>query len=84
MEKKEITTVNPIKVAEVTLIPISKTSINYWHSKRGAIFSGSKQPVSIIIATPTERRAFRITGEEITLIQLSQEFPDILEKLEEI
>lgn len=84
MEKKEVTTVNSVTVAGLTLIPVSKVTMNCWHGKRGIIFTGSKQPDSIIIATPSAKRAFRITGEEITLDQLAQEIPDIMEKLAEI
>jgi uncharacterized spore protein YtfJ len=84
MEKKEVTITNPVTVAGVTLIPVSKATINCWHSKRGIAFSGSKQPVGIIIATPSAKRAFRISGEEITLDQLAQEIPDITRTLEEL
>ena len=84
MEKKEVTIVNPVTVAGVTLIPVSKVTINCWHSKRGIAFSGSRQPVSVIIVTTSARRAFRITGEEITFDQLAREVPEILATLEEI
>jgi uncharacterized spore protein YtfJ len=83
MEKKEVTIANPITVAGVTLILISKAAINCWHGKRGFAFSGSKQPDSIIIVTPSAKRAFRITGEEISLNQLVQEVPEISKKLGE-
>ena len=84
MEKKEVTIVNPVTVAGVTLIPVSKVTINCWHGKRGIAISGSKQPDSIIIVSPSVKRAFRITGEEIPLEQLAQEIPDIMETLREI
>ena len=84
MEKKEITIVNSTKVAGMTVIPVSKVKINCWHGQRGIAFSGSRQPESVIIATPSAKRVFRITGEEITLDQLSREIPDIMETLREI
>jgi len=84
MEKKEVTIANPITVAGLTIIPVSKVAINCWHGKRGLAFSGSKQPDSIIIVSPSAKRAFRITGEEITFDQLVQEVPEILKKLGEI
>jgi len=84
MEKKEVTIANPITVAGLTIIPVSKVTINCWHGKRGLAFSGSKQPDSIIIVSPSAKRAFRITGEEITFDQLVQEVPEILKKLGEI
>ena len=84
MEKKEVTIANPIKVAGITLIPVTKVTINCWQGKRGVAFSGSQQTNSIIIATPSAKRAFHITGEEITLDQLIQETPDIMEILGKI
>lgn len=84
MEKKEVITINPVTVAGLTLIPVSKVTINCWHGKRGIAFTGSKQPDSIIIVTPSAKRAFRITGEEIPFNQLAQEIPEIMEKLAEI
>ncbi len=84
MEKKEVTIINPVTVAGVTIIPVSKVTINHWHSRQGIAFYGSAEPESIIIVTPSAKRAFHITGEEITFDQLAQEIPDIRETLEEI
>ena len=75
MEKKEIEIGNPVAVAGVTLIPITKLSLNYWHSNVGASFFGIKQPVSVVVVSPPEKRAFRITGEEVPLDQVIQEVP---------
>jgi len=83
MEKKEITTVNPVNVGGITVIPVSKITVRSRKGKRGIAFSGNKHPESIIIVTPAGRRVFRITGEEVTLDQLTEEFPGISEKLEE-
>jgi uncharacterized spore protein YtfJ len=81
MEKKEAIIGSPVTVAGVTLIPVSKVSTNYWHGKQGITLSGSTQPDSIIIVTPSAKRAFRITGEEIPFDQLAQEVPGIRGKL---
>ena len=84
MEKKEITVIHTVTVDGITVIPVSKVIINGWHGKQGIAFSGSVQPDSVIIATPSAKRAFRISGEEVTLDQLVREVPEISEKLEEI
>jgi uncharacterized spore protein YtfJ len=84
MEKKEVTTSNPVTAAGVTIIPVSKVIINQWHGKHGTAFYGSAEPDSIIIVTASAKRAFRVTGEEITFDQLAREIPDIRETLEEI
>jgi len=77
MEKRKVTISSPVTVAGVTIIPVLEVSINHWHGKRGVAFSGSTQPVSVVIVSPSAKRAFRITGEEITFDQLAQEAPDI-------
>ncbi len=77
MEKKEITFTNLVTVAGLSLITVSRVKIECLHSKRGIAFWGSKQPDSIIITTPSAKRAFRITGEEVSLDQLVREIPDL-------
>ncbi len=81
MDKKEVAINNPVTVAGVTLIPIVEISQNYWQGNRGISFMGVKQPVSVIVVSPSAKRAFRMTGEEISLDQLIQEVPGVKEIL---
>jgi len=82
MEKKEVEIGNPVKVAGVTLIPVAEVSLNYWGGKGSNSFFGVKQPVNVVVVSPSVKRAFRITGEEVSLDQLIQEVPGIKEILE--
>ena len=82
MEKKEVGIENPVAVAGVTLIPVVEISLNYWRSNSGISFFGVKQPVSVVVVSPLAKRAFRVTGEEVSLDQLIQEVPGIKEILE--
>lgn len=84
MEKKRVTIDNPVAVAGVTLIPVAKVSLNYWHGDGGISFFGVKQPVDVVVVSPSAKRAFRITGEEVPLDQLIQEAPGIKEIVEGI
>ena len=84
MEREEIRIEAPFIVAGVTLVPIVKTSLNYWHSKGRLSFFGTNQPVSVVVIFPQARRAFRINGEEVPLDQLTQEVPGMKEVLEGI
>ena len=84
MEKQEVGIDNPVEVAGVTLIPVVKVSLNYWHAKGGILFFGVKQAVAVVVVHPTAKRAFRITGEEVSLDQLMQEFPSTKEILERL
>ena len=79
MEKEEVRIEAPFDVNGVTLVPIVKTSVNYWHSKGRFSFFGMKHPVSVVVASPQAKRAFRINGEEVPLDQLTKEVPGIKE-----
>ena len=82
MEKEEIKIEAPFAVAGVTLVPIVKTSLNCWQGKRCLSFFGTKQPVSLVVISPQAKKAFRVSGEEISLDQLIKEVPGIKEILE--
>ena len=84
MEKKEVTIGKPVTVAGVTLIPVVEVSLNYWHGNGGASFFSVKQPVAVVVVSPLAKRAFRITGEEVSLDQLIQEVPGMKEILARI
>jgi len=84
MEKKEVKIGNPVTVAGVTLIPVVKVSLNYWRGNGSVSFFGAKQPIGVVVVSPSAKRAFRITGEEVPLDQLIQEVPGIKEVLEGI
>jgi hypothetical protein len=83
MKKKEITVGNPVAIAGATIIPVVKTSLSYQCIGGMISLIGIKQPVSLIVVTPTSKKAFRITGEEIPLGQLP-EVPDLKEILEKL
>ncbi len=81
MEKKEVSIGNPVTVGEVTLVPVTEVSLNYWRGRGGFSCFGFKQPVGVVVVSPSATRAFRITGEEVSLDQLITEFPAIKEVL---
>jgi len=82
MEKEEIRIEAPVAVAGVTLVTVVKASLNHWEHKGRLSFFGIKQPVSVVIVSPQANRAFRISGEEVPLDQLTKEVPGLEEVLE--
>ena len=82
--KKKVAVENPVAVASVTLIPVVRSLVNRWHSKNGVSFFASKEPVAVALVSPSTKKAFRITGEEITLDELIEEVPDIKQTLERL
>ena len=83
MENKEIIIERPVVIAGVTIIPVTKVLMNCYSDGRISFF-GFKQPITVVLASPSMKRAFRITGEEVVLEQLIQEVPDIAEVLKRI
>ena len=79
MEKKEIEIGSPLKVGGVTIIPVIKSSLNCWRYRASISFFGIKQPASVVVVSASEKKAFRITGEEVPLDQLIQEVPAVEE-----
>jgi len=84
MEKEEVEVGNPVTAAGVTLIPVIKVSLNYWRRNSSLSFLGVKQPAGLVIVSPSAKRAFRITGEEVPLDQFIQEVPGMKKVLEGI
>jgi hypothetical protein len=84
MEKKEVTIGAPVRIAGITLIPVTEMSMKSWQWKRDMVVSGTKQPLSLVILSPEHRQAFRISGEEVSLDELIREFPGIKDRMEEI
>ncbi len=82
MEGKEIVVGPPLTVAGVTLIPVTKVSLGCQRANGGLYFFGAKQPVAVVVVSPQAKRAFRITGEEVSLEELIKEAPNLKEMLE--
>ena len=66
------------------MIPVTKVSLNCQRSGGRISLFGLKQPVSVVVASPSQKRAFRVTGEEIPLGQLMQEVPAVKEVVQGI
>ncbi len=85
MEEEEVVIGDPVAMGGATLVPVARVSRHYRRGIGGSVwYMGIKQPLAVVVVTPSASRAFRTTGEEIPLDQLIQEFPGIKEKLEEI
>ena len=82
MEKKRVTISSPVAIDGITLILITKSSLNCQLSGSNIFFSGVKQPVGIVVASPSTKKAFDVTGKEIPLNQLIQEVPSLTGMLE--
>ena len=74
--KETITTGAAVKTAGHTLIPLVSVRLDRRDIKRGFFLSGHKQPLAVIIVTPAAKRAFKLDGQEVSLAELAQEYPE--------
>ena len=77
MEEQEAIIEDPVTVAGITIIPIAKVSLHRWHGNRRLSVWGDKQPVGVVVVSPSARRAFRMTGDEISPDELIRTVPGI-------
>ncbi len=80
-KKKEVAVESPVYTAAGVLIPVVMTSLHYQQVDGTVSLVGFKRPTNIVLLTPTARRAFRTTGEEVSLEQLILEVPELEETL---
>jgi uncharacterized spore protein YtfJ len=81
MEEKKIVVDKPVKVAGLTLVPITQVSLSLSSARAGTAFLAIKRPVAVVVVLPQVKKAFRITGEEASFEQLIQEIPSLEEVL---
>ena len=77
MEEKKIVINKPVSVAGLTLIPVTQVSLSLWSARAGEAFLAVKQPIAVVVVSPQAKRAFRITGEEVSLEEFMQEVPGL-------
>ncbi len=77
MEKKKIVIEKAVNLAGFSIIPIVEVGLKYSENNKGAFYFCYKRPLAIILSSKSGEKAIRITGEEIPLDQLIQDFPDI-------
>jgi hypothetical protein len=82
MEKKKITICSPMAIAGITLILVIKLSLNCQGAGSSIFFSGIKQPINVVVASPSTKKAFDVKGDEIPIGLLLQEVPDLAGMLE--
>jgi len=80
MEEK-IVIEKPVSVKGMQLILINKVTMSLKTSKFGTGYFAKKQPVAVIIDSLKMSRAYRITGEEVSLEELTKEFPSLAVRL---
>ena len=76
MEKK-VTVEKPIVIGDVTLIAVARSLLKYKSTSKGIWLFGMKLPIALVVISDSSKRAFRATGEEVSIDQLMEEIPEI-------
>jgi hypothetical protein len=85
MEKKKVAVETPVTAAGMTIIPITSTNVSYWHGWRSFSLAGLKSPFYLVVKNPQGIvKLFHIEGTEVTLAQITAEYPEIRETLEKV
>jgi hypothetical protein len=82
MVKKQVAIDNAVSIDGLTIIPVADISLEYLLFDNFATVYGFKEPVAFIVVAPARKKAFRITGEEVSVEQLVEECPEIKEMSE--
>jgi hypothetical protein len=80
MEKKKIVIDKPVSIAGLTIIMVNQMSVHIGSTPVGIAVMAIKQPLAMVTASP-QKRAFRITGKEISLDELVGQYPALKEYL---
>jgi hypothetical protein len=81
MEKSIIGIDTLVSIKGWTIIPVWEIILSYSFAA-GIYLYGNKRAIAAVIMSPAIKKAFRMTGEEVTLEQLIQEIPALKEALE--
>ena len=74
MEEKKIVIDTPVTAAGLTLIPVTQVSLSLGSAGAGTVVLVTRRPVAVVVVSPQSKKAFRITGKEVSLEELLQEY----------
>lgn len=75
--EKIVTVEGPFVIGDVTLVTVVRSLLKCKCSDKGIWLFGIKFPIALMVISDSSKRAFRITGEEVSIDQLLEEFPEI-------
>ena len=81
MQTKKLKIESAISEGAFIFLPVSKTTCRGERIGQNAFFFAAKIPVAIVVLSPTGKRAFRVSGEEISLDTLAAEVPNVRETI---
>lgn len=82
MEKKEVTIEGPLTIGGTKIYVATEMRIGCTSSKGRLVCFGTKKPTHTVIVSGSEKRAFTVQGEEVTLVRLTEDVAGIETLLE--
>ena len=77
MKIEEVKAGKPIRVAEITLVPIELTIVSCVGMEGRAAVQGSKGLVGIVVVSGNNRYAIDLAGEEVPMDQYLKQVPEL-------
>ncbi len=82
MEIEETKAGQPVKVGDITLVPIIRTFVSCAGVESGVVVHGSKSPTGIVVLSKEGKYAMNLTGKRMPVDQYLQQVPGLSEVLE--
>ena len=82
MEKKEIAIEGPVTIGTIKVYVVAEVWIGCTSSKGRLACFGAKKPTYTVIISDSEKRAFTVQGEEVTMERLTEDVAGIEALLE--
>ena len=80
MGKEELSAGTPIRIGEVTLVPILRTAVVCLSGRRGVTGFGTREVIGMVVVSPAGNHAISISGEEVPIEEYASRVPEV-EKL---
>ena len=84
MKFEELKAGQPIRVGEITLVPIERTFASCVGMGGGAVVRGSKGLEGIVVVTGKNRNAIDLTGDEVPVDRFLKQVPELARLLERL
>lgn len=84
MKIEEVKAGQPIRVGEITLVPIERTFLSCVGMEGGAVVRGSKGLAGIVVVSGKNRYAIDLTGEEVPIDRYLKQVPELARLLERL
>ncbi len=78
-----VTTDTPVRIDDVTLIPVVRIHLDGEDNKTDQYFLGNKEPLAIIVCNSKGMHALDVNSDEMSISDLLQQVPDLEAKLKQ-